>query len=125
MAVPVDGQSHAYRRLGVRISSEHFPSSALMPASSVGDRSPNPKNYATPRSIRNARTCRSSRSYSPGAGAVVNQQQAASKSYFVHFKLGGFFDTVIYEVCPDREQPAAEFLRHPALHRHDGDDARL
>jgi hypothetical protein len=68
---------------------------------------------------------RKSRSYSPAAGTVVGQQQAASKGYFVHFKFGGFFDAVIYEVCPDREQPAAEFLRHPALHRHHGDDARL
>jgi hypothetical protein len=40
------GYADAERRLGERISSESFPSSALMAASSVGDRSPDPDGYA-------------------------------------------------------------------------------
>jgi hypothetical protein len=52
------GYADAERRLGERISSESFPSSALMAASSVGDRSPDPDGYASLRPIRNDRICR-------------------------------------------------------------------
>jgi hypothetical protein len=48
---------------------ETSPSSALMPPNSVGDRSPNPNNYAALRSIRNARSCRKERA-SERAGPV-------------------------------------------------------
>jgi hypothetical protein len=56
---------------------------------------------------------------------VVKLQQAASKSYLVHFKFGGFLDALIPQVCPDGEQPGPELLRHAALYRHYGGDLRL
>jgi hypothetical protein len=56
---------------------------------------------------------------------VVNLQQAASKSYFVHLEFGGFLDALILQVFPHGEQPGPELLRHAALYGHYGGDLRL
>ena len=50
------GARTAARRADIKRKTS--PSSALTPPNSVGDRSPNPNNYAALRSIRNGRTCR-------------------------------------------------------------------